>query len=507
MIDETAKHSGIGRLMRSLALVAMASLSLAPPISQAVAGSLEATPAAPLAYDWTGFHLGASLGYGVGRNATGVGFPGFFADPQPQETFTQSGAGVLGGLEGGYDWQFGRALFGVQGDWQWSAQAQTACVFVCDDEGTVKTTQRLQAIGTLRGRIGVVSGGTLLYATGGLAFAKVDTDIGLIRSLSGMANAASFHHSPTGWTMGAGIETALGGHWTTKIEYLYADLGHISDSFDTPDAPSAPITTQITSDLREHIVRAGINYRFGGTDLTSRDSSAAFPAEDLASAPVNWTGFYLGGNLGYGVSRNPSELGLVSTIAAFTPQPERFTLTPAGITGGVGAGYNWQAGHFVAGIEADIQGSGQADAACMQSCEIPFQYDTVRQRISWLATVRGRIGYVTGPALLYVTGGYAAAGLKNEIQTTLGTTWAASFDHTLSGAAIGGGIETAVSANWSVKLEYLHMDFGHLSDDLAVPSPLLASNVATRLAGSIRDDVVRAGVNYRFGASPTIRKY
>ena len=88
-----------------------------------------------------------------------------------------------------------------------------------------------------------------------------------------------------------------------------------------------------------------------------------------------------------------------------------------------------------------------------------------------------------------------------------GTTSAASFNHALNGAAIGGGIETAVFGNWSAKLEYLHMDFGHLSDDLAVSSPLLLPNLATRLSGNIRDDVVRAGVNYRFGASPVIANY
>lgn len=506
MIDNTAKHSGIGYLTRSLALVA--TLGLTSPIGQAMAGSFETpAPAARIAYDWSGFHLGASFGYGIGRNATGVGFPGFFADPQPKETFNQSGAGVLGGFEGGYDWQFGSALFGVQGDWQWSAQAHTACVFVCDDEVTVKTTQRLRSIGTLRGRAGVVSGGSLLYATGGLAFAEVDTDIGFTQSLSGIANAANFRHSQTGWTIGAGLETALGGHWTAKIEYLYADLGHISNSFDTPNPPSVPITTQVTSDLREHIVRAGINYRFDGAGPASRDSFAAFPAKAVASTPVDWTGFYVGGNLGYGIASNPSELGMVSMIAAFTPQTEKFALAPGGVTGGVGAGYNWQAGHFVAGLEADVQGSGQADTVCMQSCEIPFQYDTVRQTISWFATVRGRIGYATGPALLYLTGGYAAAGLKNEIQTTLGTTSAASFNHALNGAAVGGGIETAVLGNWSAKLEYLHMDFGHPSDDLAVSSPLVAPNVATRLAGSMRDDVVRVGVNYRFGAGPGLANY
>lgn len=299
------------------------------------------TKAAPMPVQtWTGFHVGGNVGYGIGRNPSTAGLPGFFGNPiPPVETFIQAPNGALGGLQAGYDVQFGAMVLGIEGDWQWSAQKTSSCVFTCDAEITVNATQRLRSFGTLRGRLGIASGTSLLYATGGLAVANVENDIGLNLSLLGKSNAASFRHSPVGWTAGAGIETVLSGNWTAKVEYLYADFGEITDSFDTLNPPFAPMRTQVTSELHEHIVRAGMNYRFNSLGV---GRSATPPLNALYAAPDNWAGTYIGGNLGYGIGHNPSSLGTEVGFPIFTP--EAITLSPAGITGGVQAGHNWQAG-------------------------------------------------------------------------------------------------------------------------------------------------------------------
>jgi outer membrane immunogenic protein len=113
----------------------------------------------------------------------------------------------------------------------------------------------------------------LLYETGGLA-------VGEVKSTSTVATTASavssFGGAPVvtsasalgtgsstqvGWTIGAGVEGAIGGNWTAKLEYLYVDLGTVTNTF-TGLGAYAPLT--ISSHVTDNILRAGINYRFGG---------------------------------------------------------------------------------------------------------------------------------------------------------------------------------------------------------------------------------------------------
>ncbi|MGZ3328937.1 MAG: outer membrane protein, partial [Xanthobacteraceae bacterium] len=390
--------------------------------------------------------------------------------------------------------QSGHFVLGVEGDWQWSGQKASACVFVCDDESTVNFQQRLNSIGTLRGRFGIANDGMLFYGTVGAATASVDTDAGLIRSMQGRSNSASFHHTMQGWVAGGGIEAALDGNWTAKIEYLYTDLGSTSDSFNSPNPPSGPITTQVTSDVREHIFRAGINYRFAGTGRGDVDARGTLPLTSV----YDWTGFYVGGNAGYGAGRNASSIG--RTVPPFpVTTPELFAFAPSGWLGGVQAGYNWQvARNWVFGVEADYQFASQTDAACLMSCELTFgDGATAQQTLSWFSTVRGRVGYANGPALLYLTGGLAMAGLRTDVQSTSsGLTTAASFNHTRTGWAAGGGIETALGDNWSGRVEYLHMDFRGVSDSFLSPSPFTPS-LTTTVSSALQSDMIRVGLNYR----------
>ena len=81
--------------------------------------------------------------------------------------------------------------------------------------------------------------------------------------------------------------------------------------------------------------------------------------------PSNWAGFYLGGNIGGGIGRDRTAF----TFTAVGASTELFNLSPDGFIGGAQAGYNWQAGNWVFGLEADIQASSQRDKqACVQTC-------------------------------------------------------------------------------------------------------------------------------------------
>jgi outer membrane immunogenic protein len=115
--------------------------------------------------------------------------------------------------------------------------------------------QKIDWFGTVRGRAGIlVTPKVLLYATGGLAYGQVNSSetAGLVSSV--------FSSSTTnvGWTVGAGIEGAIGGNWTAKLEYLYVDLGTVSGSFTLPSTNVSSYSSHIT----DNVLRVGINYRF-----------------------------------------------------------------------------------------------------------------------------------------------------------------------------------------------------------------------------------------------------
>jgi outer membrane immunogenic protein len=126
--------------------------------------------------------------------------------------------------------------------------------------------ERLHWFGTVRGRLGVTPWDrTLLYATGGFAYGKVGNDaaIGFPFPLGGFDGFFSGSQSSTrtGWTVGGGLEHAWRGPWSVKLEYLYVDLG--SDTVRLLD-PFFPLgVLDYSFEHRHHLVRAGLNYRFG----------------------------------------------------------------------------------------------------------------------------------------------------------------------------------------------------------------------------------------------------
>lgn len=181
----------------------------------------------PPPYNWTGFYVGINGGGGWGRSD--------FSAPFSTGSFNTSG-GLVGGTLG-YNWQMGQAVFGLEGDVDWSnIRGSAACgggVTVCET--------RNDWLGTFRGRVGYAFDQFLPYVTGGLAVGDIKTSI---------AGLGSTNDTKAGWTVGGGIEAAIAGPWTAKVEYLYVDLGRGGSILGS----DAKFTT--------NIVRAGLNYRF-----------------------------------------------------------------------------------------------------------------------------------------------------------------------------------------------------------------------------------------------------
>lgn len=193
-----------------------------------------------------------------------------------------------------------------------------------------------------------------------------------------------------------------------------------------------------------------------GISASAHAGDLAYPsrAPYTVNQPLNafsWAGPYLGGNLGYGwgsTTNNPTQ--------------------PSSIFGGVQAGYNFQSGPLVYGIEGDIQASAADDTFA------PYKFSN-----PWFGTVRGRIGYAVNNILFYGTGGLAFGGVRAE-------TFGLSESHTTVGWTAGVGVEYAFAPNWSAKAEYLYVDLSSSRFSL------------TGVPNGYEFGLVRLGVNYHF---------
>jgi len=188
-------------------------------------------------------------------------------------------------------------------------------------------------------------------------------------------------------------------------------------------------------------------------DLPSRRA----PAPIIAAVPVfTWTGFYVGVNAGYGWNANDS-----ITVGGLT-----FDLDDeGGFVGGAQAGYNYQIGSFVVGLEGDIQYAdfGGDDFVLADGSIVDFNTS------DWFGTVRARAGVAFDRALIYATGGFA-------------------FADNATGWTVGGGLEYAFTNNLSAKIEGLYVN---LDQDDNFPG--------LDLDNDAEFGVVRAGLNFRFG--------
>jgi outer membrane immunogenic protein len=175
-----------------------------------------APPPVPSAlYSWTGGYVGINAGYDFGK-----------VDNLPLKP-----RGVLGGVQGGYNWQTGQFVLGAETDLQLTSADDTFAPYQFSNPW----------FGTLRGRVGWGFSNVLLYGTAGLAYG------------TGKLNVAGLSetHTDLGWTAGGGVEVGLTPHWSAKVEYLYFDLGNQSY-----------VLTGTNNSLTASLLRFGINYRF-----------------------------------------------------------------------------------------------------------------------------------------------------------------------------------------------------------------------------------------------------
>jgi outer membrane immunogenic protein len=229
MGDENMRLKLIGTGIAAMALLATSFSAEAADIPRPVYKGMRSVVAY---YNWTGLYVGVNAGYGWGRSSWDL------------PAVTVNSKGWLAGITLGYNYQVGSWVFGIEGDYDWADVKGTAPCFVaatCEIKNSY--------LATIRGRLGYAYDRWLPYLTAGGAYGDVRATINPVGLT---ASKALF-----GWTIGGGLEYAFMGNWTAKLEYLYVDLG----SFDTGFA--APVAADNVS-FREHVVRAGLNYKFSG---------------------------------------------------------------------------------------------------------------------------------------------------------------------------------------------------------------------------------------------------
>lgn len=247
------------------------------------------------------------------------------------------------------------------------------------------------------------------------------------------------------------------------------------------------------------------------TALLSPALAADFPVKAQPAPPSsNWTGFYIGGNVGYGWG-NPSSFITFDqpALVAYDPAaPANYDLKKSGPLGGLQFGYNYQNGLWLVGIEADFQLADIEGSFSSPSIFMPAQnfgaHIIESQHLKSLATVRARAGILIAPSwLAYVTGGLAVGKADASSQfvedAIIPFGWRGSASATKTGWAAGGGVEWALDHRWSFKVEYLHYDLGTLH---VTGKASGFSTVATLLDQDLAGNIVRVGVNYRFSSAP-----
>jgi outer membrane immunogenic protein len=227
-----------------------------------------------------------------------------------------------------------------------------------------------------------------------------------------------------------------------------------------------------------------------GTVLSALAATPAFSADIPVKAPVtkapaavalfNWTGFYVGANVGGAWGKN--SLDESSGIWWVT----RSDLDPSSVIGGLQAGQNWQVNNVVYGVEADISLLSAKDRTNFPGVA------SHESELTALGTVRGRVGIASDRTLFFITGGGAYGRVKNEAidPASFAGATSAGRDSSAWGWVAGGGIEHAFANNWSARVEFLHTRFA--SDTVTVPG----TAYVFRFKDSV--SVARAGINYRF---------
>jgi len=262
----------------------------------------------------------------------------------------------------------------------------------------------------------------------------------------------------------------------------------------------------------------------GATFIMTAAFAADLPTKALtrpepAVVPA-WAGFYAGLHAGYGWGSGATDLIGVDPILFVPAQttgvvPTSLTPRVDGFVGGGQIGYNWQFVRALVGLEADIASSGMKGNESFSSNIIPYPPMTVTQtnKVTWLGTLRTRLGWLPAPSvLIYASGGLAYGGVKASTSMNVdnlppplncptGNVFCAtgSLSGTRVGWTVGGGVEAFIASHWSMRMDYLYFDLGQESYPIVSTATFgVGGTEVMRGKATFNGHIVRAGLNYHF---------
>ncbi|MER8825635.1 outer membrane beta-barrel protein [Mesorhizobium sp. M0938] len=393
-------------------------------------------------FNWSGIYVGFGVGAGANVHELSSDFlPGFSLNGI-------GGEGVYGELTVGYDYMVSpRFLIGGLLDAHIGNIETTLDVAGLD--ASIRETYGFDA-GL---RVGYLfTPNTLGYVLGGYSWQKykLDTNAGF-----------DFDWDQSGYFVGAGVETAINSNWTIKSEYRYTRFGtqNILSEFDIPDGV-------LDTDTSRHTFQVAANYRFGAQN----GGVASFEAP-----AYNWTGFYVGGAAGAGASVHQIEVPPLGGL-------EFNGLGGEGVFGELNVGYDHDFGSWVAGVMVDARYSGM-------TTELDLGGGSVNLDTDYGFDVLARVGMkVNKSTLAYVLGGYSWQHFDLNASSPIGDI----LDWDSSGFSVGAGLETAMSSNVTVGLEYRYSQFSEkdFSSDIGLADDTLTSTPSFH--------TVRIGAKYKF---------
>jgi opacity protein-like surface antigen len=528
--------------------------------------AVKAPPPSAVAYDWTGLYIGAHVGGGW-QNAT-------FSGPStlsilnnccleigdtygPGVASSATGGTFLGGAQAGWMYQIGRLVVGADFDFSGSnfngsgADTFSSLSFV----GPIRETYSIKTdwTATATATLGIAHDRWMIYGKAGVALADESYNLAITNPGPPPFPAFSFasggdRQIVPGWTTGIGVKWAISDNWFVNAEYDFLDFGtraaHVSGTLSatplgTPTAmgslsPAASFEPLFNQTISE--VKVGLNYKYSPTGSGWNSvADRPLPAQHYA-----WTGFYIGAHIGGGWQSlniaDPSALNVLTACCLLfgtVNDPTAIsTGTRGSFLGGAQAGWMYQFGRLVVGMDVDFTGMNLTGNGSNTASPVPgilpggltyFSNDSYSVRTNWTVTSTANVGIANDLWMVYTKAGVAWADNTYGVNTngvggvifatppTFPYSFAGTANEIVPGWTIGLGARWAITNELFLNAEYDFVDFGtrveHVSGAFSATLPfggapgVVVSPAATfNPVFSQTISEVKIGLNYKPGA-------
>lgn len=413
--------------------------------------------------DWNGAYFGGHVGYASIDwdsvfDSSSIGHPRELEDATLGRDFDLDGAVV--GLHVGWNRSRGRFVWGIEAevtylgvsDRAFDPEDESSSPFMDDGRATDNASVDVNWLASLRGRAGISSGRALFFATAGLAW--VDAEYTAQNLDNTAADQGNVSLSGAGFVVGGGIEHALSNHLALRLEGLYY-------GFNRRRAANGLTTDSDPNDFAElkdiKVARIAVSY-----SLMPRSEASQVPL----GGPAAWSGFYAGGNIGYGLVRLDGIFD-ASEIADNALDNEDSVLSRFldldGAHFGAHFGFNRRLGNYLIGLEADWTHVGTSDLRFDPDGDNSSDDDFAVVDVNWTASLRVRAGWIAARTAYYATAGLAWVDADyTAVDGDAGATSSMALDQV--GFVFGGGLQHALSDRLFVRLEGLQYRFGERFD-------------------------------------------